>query len=100
MVYSQKNGDVIKRGFGVRGSGFGNAFRYSAYLFVMLFISQNSLAQNKSDSVTAPLDEYRHFIMPTGKPITGGYVGFWELAFLQAGIGFGNFLSVSGGITA
>ncbi|SRR5579883_839059 len=51
----------------------------------------------------APLDSvrdgYRHFIMPTGKPIEGGYFGFWELAFMQAGYGFGDVLSLSGGFT-
>jgi hypothetical protein len=44
-------------------------------------------------------DGYRHFIMPTARPITGGYVGVWELAFLQAGVGFGDVLSLSGGFT-
>jgi hypothetical protein len=91
----------MKSGFGFRVSGFGNSiFNIAASLLVLILVfSGNSLAQNK-DSLTAPLDDYRHFIMPTGKPITGGYVGFWELAFLQAGVGFGDFLSVSGGITA
>jgi hypothetical protein len=68
---------------------------------VFIFLSipfQNSNAQNK-DSVTPPLDEYRHFIMPTAKPIHGGYFGFWELAFLQGGVGFGDIVSFSGGIT-
>jgi hypothetical protein len=37
--------------------------------------------------------------MPTGKPLEGGYLGVWELAFLQAGYGFGDFLTVSGGMT-
>jgi hypothetical protein len=53
-----------------------------------------SMAQD--DSV---VDGYRHFIMPTGKPIEGGYFGFWELAFLTGGYGFGDVLSVSGGFT-
>jgi hypothetical protein len=44
-------------------------------------------------------DGYRHFIMPTAKPVEGGYLGFWELAFLQAGYGFGDVLSVSGAFT-
>ncbi len=56
-------------------------------------------AQQQDTTLKAPPDEYRHFIMPTAKPISGGYVGFWELAFLQAGYGFGDFLSISGGIT-
>ena len=46
-----------------------------------------SMAQD--DSV---VDGYRHFIMPTGKPIEGGYFGFWELAFLTGGYGFGDVL--------
>jgi hypothetical protein len=46
-----------------------------------------------------PPDAYRHFIMPTGKVLQGGYLGVWELAFLQAGYGFGDFLTVSGGMT-
>lgn len=54
-------------------------------------------------ATSAPLDSvrdgYRHFIMPTGKPIEGGYVGFWELAFMQAGVGFEDFLSITGGFT-
>jgi len=71
---------------------------YLWILLLFLLISQKNFAQSK-DSVTAPLDAYRHYIMPTGKPITGGYFGFWELAFLQGGIGFGNIFSFSGGIT-
>ena len=73
----------------------------TAALLLLPACSQNILAQTKSDSVTlsAPLDEYRHFIMPTGKPIHGGYFGFWELAFLQGGFGISNFLSFSGGMT-
>ena len=66
--------------------------------FLVCLISGNGFTQVKSDSVTAPLDGYRHFIMPSAKPINGGYVGFWELAFVNAGIGFGN-ISFSGGIT-
>jgi hypothetical protein len=72
--------------------------RTIAILIIFLVISQKIQASPEPDSVTAPLDEYRHFIMPTAKPITGGYVGFWELAFVNAGIGFGNF-SFSGGLT-
>src|SRR5205085_5999608 len=44
-------------------------------------------------------DGYRHFIMPTAKPIEGGYFGFWELAFMQAGYGFGDVVSLSAGFT-
>lgn len=68
------------------------------FLIAYLCIIRNNYAQSKADSVTAPLDAYRHFIMPTAKPINGGYVGFWELAFVNAGIGFGN-ISFSGGVT-
>src|SRR5205814_7620430 len=64
-------------------------------IFVLLSLSTNATA-SPSDSVR---DGYRHFIMPTAKPIEGGYAGFWELAFLQAGYGFGDVLSVSGGFT-
>lgn len=48
-----------------------------------------------------PPDAYRHFIMPTGKAIGSGngYLGVWELAFLQGGFGIGDFLSVAGGMT-
>jgi hypothetical protein len=65
---------------------------------IIILFAEHISAQNK-DSVTAPVDDYRHFIMPTGKAIHDGYFGFWELAFLQGGIGFGNTLSFSGGIT-
>ena len=78
-------------------------FQGKSFWFVLLLplvcTSQNSFAQARTDTVTAPLDDYRHFIMPTGKPITGAYFGFWELAFLQGGIGFGNVFSFTGGIT-
>ena len=67
-------------------------------LIIYLFISSKLHASPMPDSVTAPLDSYRHFIMPTAKPINGGYVGVWELAFVNAGIGFGN-ISFSGGVT-
>ncbi len=59
-----------------------------------LFTPVRSMAQD--DSV---VDGYRHFIMPTGKPIEGGYFGFWELAFLTGGYGFGDVFSLSGGFT-
>ena len=67
-------------------------------LLCCLMCSADILAQTK-DSVGPPPDEYRHFIMPSAKAITGGYAGFWELAFIQGGFGIGNFLSVSGGAT-
>src|SRR5579872_6908023 len=68
-------------------------------IILLVLFSRNVCAQSKADSVTAPLDDYRHFIMPTGKPIHGGYFGFWELAFLQGGFGLGDIFSFSGGIT-
>lgn len=76
--------------------------RMSAIIIVFalsLFVCQNLNAAPVADSVTAPYDDYRHFIMPTAKPIHGGYFGFWELAFLQGGVGIGDILSFSGGIT-
>jgi hypothetical protein len=61
----------------------------------LLFVFGESKAA-EPDSVR---DGYRHFIMPSAKPIQGGFLGFWELAFLQAGYGFGDFISISGGFT-
>lgn len=66
-------------------------------LFILVFGLSN-LALAQSDSLSSK-DPYRHFIMPTAKPIQGGFAGVYELAFLQAGYGFGDFLSLSGGIT-
>ena len=63
---------------------------------LILFSLSTRVLATPSDSVR---DGYRHFIMPTAKAIEGGYAGFWELAFLQAGYGFGDVLSVSGGFT-
>ena len=68
------------------------------YYLIILFVfaaSTKALA-TPADSV---LDSYRHFIMPTAKPVEGGYLGFWELGFLQGGYGFGDVLSLSGGFT-
>src|SRR5438045_5892001 len=65
-------------------------------LLLVFVIQSNTVQAMPLDSVR---DGYRHFIMPTGKPIEGGYAGFWELAFLQAGYGFGDVLSVSAGFT-
>jgi hypothetical protein len=45
-------------------------------------------------------DPGRHFIMPTAQANQGGYIGAWELAFLQAGFGVDDVLSVNAGITA
>lgn len=69
--------------------------RYSLLLSCLLFSSRVSLA-TPTDSVR---DGYRHFIMPTGKAIEGGYLGFWELAFMQAGYGFNDAFSISAGFT-
>jgi hypothetical protein len=69
-------------------------------LVVILLIGiAPSLYAQSADSVTAPIDDYRHFIMPSAKPIKGGYAGFWELAFLQGGVGLGDMISISGGFT-
>lgn len=69
-------------------------------MFVLsVCISESIFARPLADSVTAPYDDYRHFIMPSAKPIHGGYFGFWELAFLQGGFGIGDVLSFTGGIT-
>jgi hypothetical protein len=68
----------------------------SAFILSFVCFSQMSFAQ--ADSLESK-DPYRHFIMPTAKPLNGGYAGVWELAFVQAGYGFGNFLTFSGGIT-
>ncbi|MEI8133701.1 MAG: hypothetical protein WCH46_01335 [bacterium] len=74
-------------------------FTKQILLVILLVVSCKVFAQSRTDSLTPPLDAYRHFIMPTARPIEGAYVGFWELAFLQAGVGFGNIFSVTGGIT-
>lgn len=66
-------------------------------ILIFLIIGLGS-AYAQSDTL-ASKDPYRHFIMPTAKPIQGGFAGVYELAFLQAGYGFGDFLSLSGGIT-
>ncbi len=72
-------------------------------LFLLSLVLAGLLGAEVPDVRATPedsvVDGYRHFIMPTGKPIEGGYFGFWELAFLQAGYGFGDVLSVSGGFT-
>src|SRR5436189_5996726 len=92
MVYTQTHGYAMRIILSHRSN-----ILYGVLLFLFLAGSLN--AAPVSDSVTAPLDDYRHFIMPTAKPIHGGYFGFWELAFLQGGVGVGDFLSFSGGIT-
>lgn len=45
-------------------------------------------------------DPARHFVMPTAKPLKGGYLGAWELAFLQGAVGFGDVFTVTAGFTA
>jgi len=79
---------------GVRSKKMKKVFCISI-LFLFGFALQGKA---QSDSL-ASKDPYRHFIMPTAKPIQGGFVGVYELAFLQAGYGFGDFLSLTGGIT-
>ncbi|MDP4198487.1 MAG: hypothetical protein Q8922_00885 [Bacteroidota bacterium] len=64
-------------------------------ILFLLLATTTSIA-SPTDSVR---DSFRHFIMPTGKPIEGGYLGFWELAFLQAGYGVGDVFSISAGFT-
>ena len=68
------------------------------YFFAILLLLAFVTTSSATPSDTIP-DGYRHFIMPTGKPIEGGYFGFWELAFMQAGYGIGDVLSVSGAFT-
>jgi hypothetical protein len=69
----------------------------SIFCALLVFVIRSNIAHSMPiDSVR---DGYRHFVMPTGKPVDGGYLGFWELAFLQAGYGFGDFISLSGGFT-
>ncbi len=91
--------EVRSPGTEVRDAKYRSWIQIFTLIIAMVAISQIVLAQGKADSLSAPLDEYRHFIMPTGKPIQGGYFGFWELAFLQGGFGVGDVFSFSGGIT-
>src|SRR4051794_31167473 len=65
-------------------------------LLLVFSISTASAQRTSSDTVR---DSYRHFVMPTAKPVTGGFAGFWELAFLQGGFGVGDVLSVWTGFT-
>ncbi|MBS1902850.1 MAG: hypothetical protein JSS75_04025 [Bacteroidetes bacterium] len=78
----------------------GRSFRHrsAVALLLMVLFCSTSIA-SPTDSLTSPVDAYRHFIMPSAKPIDNPYVGFWELAFLQGGFGIGNVLSVTGGAT-
>ena len=69
----------------------------------MISLSNRVSAQNSSGAparADTVRDAYRHFIMPTAKPVNGGYLGFWELAFLQGGVGFSDVVSLVGGFTA
>ena len=71
-----------------------------AFLTLLCAVSAHLFAVRANATPTdSVVDGYRHFIMPTGKPIEGGYFGFWELGFMQAGYGFGDVLSLSGGFT-
>jgi hypothetical protein len=79
----------------------------SLFLFLLLFVSTASAQQRTADNLEyfAPAidtvrDPGRHFLMPTAKANEGAYIGAWELAFLQAGIGFDKVISVNAGITA
>jgi len=67
------------------------------WLVLALFILLANSASAQQDTLRDP---YRHFIMPTGRAGSGGWVGFWELAFLQAGYAFDDIGSISGGFTA
>src|SRR5438874_1416205 len=73
-----------------------HALRATRYALLATIFCSTELLAVPTDSVR---DGYRHFIMPSAKTIDGGYVGFWELAFMQAGVGVGDFLSLSGGFT-
>jgi hypothetical protein len=68
-------------------------------LLVLAVISSSFFRSSARGQSPPPPDAYRHFIMPTGKALQGGFLGVWELAFLQAGYGFGDFLTISGGMT-
>jgi hypothetical protein len=73
--------------------------RYLLFFLLALALSVPASVSAQTTSSDSVVDGYRHFIMPTGKPIEGGYFGFWELGFMQAGYGFGDVLSVAGGFT-
>ena len=74
-----------------------NLFMRSLFAVLLLFVFTTAASgAMPNDTIRDP---YRHFIMPSAKPIEGGYVGFWELAFMQAGYGFGDALSLSGAFT-
>ena len=66
--------------------------------FILLFLLISSVRAQEVENPPPP-DGHRHFIMPTGKAMRGGFLGVWELAFFQAGYGFGDLISVTGGMT-
>src|SRR4051812_31436912 len=68
------------------------------YFWSLLFLVVGVPAVWSTPNDTIP-DGYRHFIMPAGKAIDGGYFGFWELAFVQGGVGFADVASLSAGFT-
>ena len=76
--------------------------------FLALFVSLPLFAQQRAPqqleyfapTIDTVRDPGRHFLLPTAKANVGSYIGAWELAFLQAGIGFDNVISVNAGITA
>lgn len=72
---------------------------FAVFFFItaIFWSSQNAIA-SPEDTSRAVADASRHFIMPTARPIEGGYLGFWELGWLQAGGGLGA-ISLSGGFT-
>src|SRR2546423_1553387 len=97
MVYSQTHGDAV--GMSEVRSLKSEIEKFGFFIFLFFLFTSSAFCQSKPDSLTPPLDDYRHFIMPTAKPVNGGFFVFWELAFLQGGVGFENILSFSGVIT-
>src|SRR5687767_1166217 len=77
-------------------------------LLLLLAVSSVASAQQKTadnleyfaPAIDTVRDPGRHFLMPTAKANVGAYLGAWELAFLQGGIGFDRVVSVNAGITA
>lgn len=77
-------------------------------LVLLALITSTSHAQQQpaanleyfAPTIDTVRDPGRHFLLPTAKANVGAYLGAWELAFLQGGIGFDNVISVNAGITA
>lgn len=74
-------------------------------LLAILFIAPVAAQAQQKVEYFAPAidtvrDPSRHFLMPTASAVKGGYIGAWELAFLQAGVGIGDVLSITAGFTA